>query len=138
MTEQTRRSFLGRLAKGAALGGLLLLPGQPASAGSAKKGFIHQVYFWLRKPENEQDKARLLEGLRMLSKVKTIREYHIGVPAGATRDVVDASYAISWMLVFKDKAAQDAYQVDPIHLKFVEEYSALWSKVVVYDSIAVE
>jgi hypothetical protein len=38
------------------------------------------------------------------------------------------------MLVFKTSADQDSYQTDPIHLKFVETCSALWDKVVVYDS----
>jgi hypothetical protein len=30
---------------------------------------------------------------------------------------------------------RDSYQTDPIHLKFVEECSMLWKKVVVYDSV---
>jgi hypothetical protein len=42
------------------------------------------------------------------------------------------------LVLFKDKADQDAYQVDPIHLKFVEQYAHLWSRVVVYDSVDVK
>ena len=99
--------------------------------------FVHHVYFWLKNPDSSDDKKKLIEGLRKLSKVKTIREFHIGQPAPTNRDVIDRSYSVSWMVLFENPADQDSYQVDPIHLKFVEECSALWSKVVVYDSIDV-
>jgi hypothetical protein len=137
MLPSSRRSFLGLLGKSAALTGLALFSGAPAVAQNAKKGFIHQVYFWLKNPDSAEDKARLIAALQKLARVKTIREYHIGVPAAAGRDVIDASYAVSWMLVFKNQADQDSYQVDPIHLQFIEQNAALWSKVVVYDSISV-
>ena len=97
--------------------------------------FLHHVYFWLKNPDSKEDKTKLIEGLRKLSKVKTIKSYHIGQPAGTNRDVIDRSYSISWLLFFDNAADQDSYQTDPIHLKFVEECSSIWNKVVVYDSI---
>ena len=99
--------------------------------------FIHHVYFWLKKPDSKEDKAKLMEGLRKLSKVKTIKSFHIGQPAATNREVIDRSYSISWCLFFDSAADQDSYQSDPIHLKFVEECSMLWSKVIVYDSVDV-
>ncbi len=99
--------------------------------------FIHHVYFWLKNPGNIADRDKLVEGLTKLSKASTIDQFHIGKPANTSREVIDSSYAVSWLLVFKDKASQDSYQVDPIHLKFIEECSSLWQKVVVYDSIDV-
>ncbi len=137
MKKQSRRNFVKTAAGTAAL---LPLTGGIQEMSKAKKMkniFIHQVYFWLKNPDSEADKAKLVEGLKTLTAIKTIKSYHIGVTAGSSRDVVDGSFSISWLNVFKDKAAQDAYQVDPIHLKFVEEYSHLWSKVIVYDSIDV-
>src|SRR5688572_21067493 len=104
---------------------------------ASKEMFIHHVYFWLKNPGNKDDRARLVEGLKKLSKVSTIRMHHIGQPAATNRDVIDTTYAISWLVLFDDKAGQDSYQTDPIHLKFVEECSSLWSKVIVYDSIDV-
>ncbi len=101
-----------------------------------KKGmFIHHVYFWLKNPGNKEDKAKLVEGLKKLSRVKTIKEFYIGQPAATRRDVIDSSYDVSWLLFFDNAADQDSYQSDPIHLKFVEECSSLWSKVIVYDSV---
>jgi hypothetical protein len=100
-----------------------------------KEMFIHHVYFWLKRPGNAEDRGKLVEALKKLAKVKTIQQYHISLPAGTSRDVIDSSYDISWLTFFNSAADQDSYQVDPIHKKFVEENSDLWQKVVVYDSI---
>jgi stress responsive alpha/beta barrel protein len=99
--------------------------------------FIHHVYFWLKNENSEQDRAKLIEGLKKLSKVSTIKQFYIGVPAATDRDVIERSYSVSWLLVFDNPADQDNYQTDPIHLKFVEECSMLWKQVVVYDSVDV-
>lgn len=97
--------------------------------------FIHHVYFWLNNPDSKEDLAKLVEGLKKLSSVKTIKKFYIGKPADTNRDVIDSSYNVSWLLFFDNKADQDSYQVDPIHLKFVEECKHLWKKVTVYDTV---
>jgi Stress responsive A/B Barrel Domain len=102
-----------------------------------KNMFIHHVYFWLKNPENKEDFQKLVKGLESLAKVSTIKMFHIGKPADTNRDVIDRSYAVSWMLVFDNAADQASYQTDPVHLKFIADCSMLWSKVVVYDSVDV-
>lgn len=97
--------------------------------------FIHHVYFWLKNPASQEDFNKLVEGLKKLSKVSTIRAFYIGKPADTNREVIDRSYQVSWLLMFDSKAEEELYQKDPIHLRFVEECSSLWSKVVVYDSV---
>ena len=104
---------------------------------TANNLFVHHVYFYLKNPSSVADRDKLVEGLRKLSKVKTIKMFHIGKPADTHRDVIERSYSISWMLHFSNPADQESYQTDPIHLKFIEDYSALWQKVVVYDSVDV-
>ena len=99
--------------------------------------FVHHVYFWLKNPGSKEDRDSLIEGLRKLSKVNTIKTFHIGVPAATNRDVIDRSYAASWLAIFDDQPGQDSYQDDPVHLKFVDECSSLWNKVIVYDSVDV-
>jgi hypothetical protein len=101
----------------------------------AKNMFVHHVYFWLKNPGSREDLAKLQEGLQKLSKVKTIRMFHIGRPADTNRDVIDRSYAISWLTTFDSPEDQEQYQKDPIHLDFVRDYSSLWSRVIVYDSV---
>jgi hypothetical protein len=113
--------------------GSLLATAKPKK--KIKKVFVHQVYFWLKNPGNQADTDKLVEGLEALAKVAVIKQYHIGKPAGTPREVVDGTYAISWLTMFDNAADQDVYQVDPIHLKFVENYKHLWEKVAIYDSV---
>lgn len=100
-----------------------------------KNIFIHHVFFWLKDPNSKEDREALIEGLNKLSQVEAIKQFHIGIPAGTNRSVIDSSYSVSWCLFFDNAEDQDSYQVDPVHLNFVKECSHLWSKVVVYDSI---
>ena len=97
--------------------------------------FIHHVFFWL-KENNESNREQLIEGLKKLSSVPTIKQYHIGVAANTNREVIENSYSVSWMLLFDNAADQDSYQVDPVHLNFVKECSHLWNKVTVFDTIS--
>src|SRR5262245_36134721 len=122
MKSSSRRQFLGKVAAIAPIAVAL----QPNAIFAQKKGmFIHHVYFWLKRPGNKEDKAKLVEGLKKLAKVKTIKNSYIGQPATTRRDVIDSSYDVSWLLFFDTPAEQDSYQTDPIHLKFVEECSSL-------------
>lgn len=134
---KNRRSFIKKAAASVALAGMVPMA-QTASAGEVKMtgALIHHVFFWLKEPKNEAHKKQLVKALNDLLKVETIRISHIGFPAGTeSRDVVDHSYSVSYMVIFDNQAGQDAYQVHPLHVKFVEENSHLWNKVVVYDSV---
>ena|ERR1700676_3352243 len=102
-----------------------------------KNVFIHHVYFWLTEPNSIKHKQELIEGLKKLSKVTTIKRFHIGQPAGTSREVIDSSYSISWCLFFSNAAEHDSYQVDPIHLRFIDECKHLWKRVQVFDSVDV-
>jgi Stress responsive A/B Barrel Domain len=104
-------------------------------AKTAKELFVHHVYFFLKSPNNEADKTKLLEGLEKLSKVPTIRMVHIGSPASTNRSVIERGYSVSWLCFFDNLEEQEIYQKHPIHLKFVDDYSYLWEKVIVYDSV---
>lgn len=134
MSNSGRRQFIANTGKLALAGGSGIFAINNTEM-TAKNMFIHHVYFWLKNPSSTEDREKLLDGLDKLSKVKTIKMFHIGKPADTNRDVIDTSYSISWMLIFENKEDQDSYQVDPIHLKFVEECKHLWSKVIVYDSV---
>ena len=97
--------------------------------------FTHHVHFWLK---DKADKQQLLDGLNLLLPIPHIREIHIGVPADTFRDVVDRSYDVSLLLLFDGPAEQEAYQIDPTHVIFAENYAKpLCSKVVVADSVNV-
>ena len=94
----------------------------------------HHVFFWLKNPSSTDDRKKLMEGLSKLEAIKTVKKLSIGVPAATEdRTVVDSSYQVSELMLFDNVEDQKAYQDDPIHLKFVADYSSLWAKVVVYD-----
>ncbi|WP_033919431.1 Dabb family protein [Sphingomonas sp. 37zxx] len=127
------RSKLGWLVAGVVLSSLFVAA--PARAQTPREArFVHHVFFWLKNPDSAADRAKLIAALEKLAAVQTIRRYQIGQPAPTRRDVIDSSYSVSWTLFFDNKAEQDAYQVDPIHLKFVEDNAALWERVMVYDT----
>ena len=100
-------------------------------------GLVHHVFFWLKKPDSREDREKLIAGLRTLAQIESVRSIHIGVPASTEkRAVVDNSFSVSEVLLFDDVAAQDSYQVHPIHKQFVAECGHLWERVVVYDATA--
>lgn len=139
MTNQSRRQFIAT----AATLGVATAAGSASSSAPAGKPSLpkiaHHVFFWLKNPDSKEDLAKLLAGIKTLGQIETVRGIHVAVPASTEkRDVVDASYQASELLFFDDVEGQFAYQIHPIHLKFVEDCEHLWSKVVVYDSIAVE
>lgn len=101
-----------------------------------KKQLVHHVFFWLKNPDSKEDRDKLVEGLRTLAKIETIRKLHVGVLASTEkRDVVDTSWQVSELMFFDDLAGQAIYQSHPIHLAFIKNYGHLWSKVVVYDAM---
>ena len=123
-----RKAFSRAMADGA----------EPSPANQEIKQLIHHVLYWLKNRDSKEDLTKLLEGLRGLAKIETVRKLHIGVPADTERrDVVDATYSASELMFFDDTAGQKAYQDHPIHKNFVERYGHLWEKVIVYDSIDV-
>ncbi len=133
MPTHSRRHVIAAAAALAGAG----LSAQAASPGAGKAAIppvVHHVFFWLKNPKSKEDLARLLAGLRTLGAIETVKAIHIGVPAETEqRGVVDASYSASEILFFDDVAGQNAYQVHPIHKKFVADCEHLWERVVVYD-----
>lgn len=131
MTKSTRRKFLiGTMLAGVAN----IVSAKQFKFKEDKKWIVHHVFFWLKNPGSTADRDKLIEGVRSLSAIETVRKLHVGVPAETEkRDVVDASYGVSELMFFDNLADQAAYQTHPVHLKFVEQYSHLWEKVIVYD-----
>jgi len=133
MNPTDRRTFL---ATAATLGAAAAASATSMNTAPTSK-LIHHVFFWLKNPNSKEDLAQLLAGIRGLAQIETVRSIHVGVPASTEkRDVVDNSYSASELLSFDDVAGQDAYQVHPLHKKFVADCSHLWNKVVVYDSVS--
>ena len=132
--KQTRRKFIASaslLAVASAASAKIFVEMEP----NKKKQISHHVFFWLKNPDSKEDLKKLIEGVRTLYKIETIRDFHIGVPASTEkRPVLDASFSVSELLFFDDVEGQNIYQEHPVHQKFVENYSHLWERVIVYDT----
>ena len=137
MKKLSRRSFLGNSTSLSLAGFFGLMPAVGRNSKKKEGDFVHHVYFWLKNPGSAEDKAKLIEGLKTLKGIKPIKLARIGVPADTNRDVIERGYDVSWLLFFDNLEEQEVYQKHPVHLKFVENYSHLWDKVVVYDSVDV-
>jgi hypothetical protein len=133
METLSRRSFVKQSA--VAAGVVTTLSAMTTEAKTKKELFVHHVYFWLKNPDSEADRLKLMEGLDKLSKVPEIRMAHIATPADTHRSVIERSYAVSWLCFFDNLEEEEVYQKHPIHLKFIADYGHLWEKVIVYDSV---
>lgn len=101
---------------------------------NSKKQLAHHVFFWLKNPASAEDRDKLVEGLKTLSAIEVIQKLHVGIPAATEkREVVDASWAVSELMLFDTVEDQKTYQSHPVHLAFIKNYSHLWAKVLVYD-----
>ena len=97
---------------------------------------IHSVFFWLKPETTPAQRAAMRVGLESLRAIKTGEAVYVGTPAALPeRPVRDSSYAFALTVVFKDAAAHDAYQVDPLHEAFIHEFRPLWARVQVYDAV---
>jgi hypothetical protein len=96
--------------------------------------FSHVVIFWTD-PRQPRAVDELLEGAeKYLRPIPGILHFHVGRMVPSHRPVVEQSYQVGLNVVFADKAAHDAYQVDPRHVEFVEKvFKRVCTKVLVYD-----
>lgn len=96
--------------------------------------FSHIVIFWTD-PANPKAADELVAGAeKYLKAVPGVLHFHVGKMAHSDRAVVDQSYQVALNVIFPDKATQDAYQVHPLHLEFVEKvFKRVCKRVVVYD-----
>lgn len=102
---------------------------------NTQKYLLHHVFFWLKNPDSVADRDKLVEGVKTLKGIPTIKQLNVGVLASTEkRDVVDTSWAVSELMFFDDEAGQKVYQDHPLHMEFIKNYSHLWEKVVVYDA----
>lgn len=100
-------------------------------------GMLHTVYFWLKPGLSEADKAAFVAGAKALIEAPTVAACYVSNSAATpAREVTDKTFDYSLHLMFKDVADHDAYQVDPVHLKFVAEQGEKFATVKVYDSQA--
>lgn len=132
MTKSSRRKFISTAVVFAA-------SATPAAAihfmpMKNKYPIVHHVFFWLKNPASVQDRDQLIAGIKTLSKIDTVHQLRVALPASTEkREVVENSWSVSELIFFSDLTAQATYQTHPVHLEFVKNCGHLWGKVIVYD-----
>lgn len=99
--------------------------------------FLHIVFFWLHEPANEQHRQAFEAAIStFLTNSVHAGDWHVGIPAGTDRPVVDNSWTYSLTVTFSSPEKQSLYQKEEAHLTFIAEAGHLWSKVQVYDTLS--
>jgi hypothetical protein len=96
--------------------------------------FSHVVIFWTD-PGDPQSADKLIAGAeQFLRPIPGVKSFHIGRMVKSQRPVVEQSYQVALNLIFDTKAQQDAYQVHPLHIEFVEKvFKKNCKRCVIYD-----
>jgi len=96
--------------------------------------FSHIVIFWTN-PADPRAADELIAGANNhLKDIPGILKFHVGKMSPSPRPVVDQSYQVALNLIFPSKAAEQAYQVHPQHIEFVEKvFKRTCQKAVIYD-----
>ncbi|WP_420385508.1 Dabb family protein [Roseivirga sp.] len=104
-----------------------------AEGDSLENPFIHSVYFWFKEGLSQEQLDSFYRDTEKLRQVEVVKALYTGKPANTTRPIVERSYDFAVIVHFKDLAAHDAYQQDPIHLNLLEKHSDKWEKVMITD-----
>jgi hypothetical protein len=96
--------------------------------------FSHIVIFWTN-PAQPGAVDELIAGAnKYLKDIPGVLQFHVGKMSPSPRAVVDQSYQVALNLIFPSKQAEQAYQVHPQHIEFVEKvFKRTCQKVVIYD-----
>ena len=96
---------------------------------------VHTVIFWLKNDLSDEERSTFFKEVDTLGTIPSVEYFHLGTPAQTPkRPVIDDSYDCALTVVLQDLAAQDQYQIDPIHQTFIETCSSFWERVVIYDA----
>ncbi len=96
---------------------------------------LHTVFFWLKEDLTDEQRTMFRKELEELGRIEATEAVFIGTPAATEqRPVVDNSFSFNLAVFLRGVEAHNAYQSDPIHLKFIEKCSSLWTRVQVYDA----
>lgn len=97
----------------------------------------HVVLVWLNEPGNAAHKEAMVAACRTFPKeIPGILSLSVGDALPSDREVVDDSFDLGLVIRFKDKAALDAYEKHPVHVKAVKEVLAPnVRKLVVHDVV---
>ena len=95
----------------------------------------HMVYFKLTDSSPAGVERQIAACRKYLTDHRGTLFFGVGTRTpGLSREVNDKDFDVGLHVVFKNRAAHDAYQVSPRHVQFIEENKPNWAKVRVFDA----
>ena len=94
---------------------------------------VHTVFFYLKKSLTEEERKAFFAGVETLKTIQPHVKILTGTPSSTDRPIIVKDYDYGLTCIFENLADHDKYQVDPVHLEFVNNHSNDWEKVVIYD-----
>lgn len=92
------------------------------------------VIIWVREPVDQTRDMVVSAAERLLTEIPGVEAFHVGVMLPTDRPVVDKTYHLALNMQFAGAELLTAYQKDPKHVEFVEEYlKPNMAKLLVYD-----
>lgn len=105
------------------------------AADQRKEPMLAHIVFFKLKESNAANRQKLVDAChKYLADHAGVEFYAAGVVSDLDRPVNDRDFDVALHVVFKDRAAHDAYQVAETHQKFIAENKDSWAKVRVFDS----
>jgi len=96
--------------------------------------FSHVVIFWTDPAQPDAADELIAGANKYLKAIPGVLHFHVGKMSPSPRPVVEQSYQVALNLIFPSKAAEQAYQVHPQHIEFVEKvFKRTCQKAVIYD-----
>ncbi len=99
----------------------------------------HHVFFTLA-DDSEASVNRLLAACeKYLTDHEGVVDFAVGRrDTTLNRPVNNTEYHVSLHVVFRDRAAHDAYQTAPRHLEFIAQEKDTWKSVAIFDCLLVD
>jgi len=96
---------------------------------------VHNVFFTLKDASDAAQQALIDSAVRNLKGHDGEAYFAVcRLVPDLARPVNVRDFHVGLHIAFKDRAAHDAYQTHPRHLKFIEEGKPNWAQVRVYDT----
>jgi hypothetical protein len=114
----------------------------PLATDAFSPSFVHHVLFWLKDPQDLRTRDEIVRSLREFRTIAGVEFVHVGTPTVSTNPMeasaTDSSYTLAYLVLFKDKAAEDTYLAHPLYARFLERFKDAAVKVVIHDSLRID
>lgn len=95
----------------------------------------HSVYFWLDESLTDEQRSSFEGGLRALFEIDVVDRGEFGTAATTPeRPVTQNTFDYALFLEFDSVEKHNAYQVHPEHKVFVDDFSAWFKEVRIFDT----